>query len=95
MIVLRLDPLTDRDIEKILENKRNIGSVENFISEARRHGVYELLTNPQSLDLLVTVIESGGGWPESRLETFEKACLQLVLEHNEEHQAAKHYKDPI
>ena len=94
VIVLRLDPLTDRDIEKILENKRNIGSVENFFSEARRRGVYELLTNPQSLDLLAKVVASGGGWPESRLETFEKACLKFVLEHNEEHQAAWHNKGP-
>ena len=92
VIVLRLDPLTDRDIEKILENKKNIGSVENFISEARKRGVDELLTNPQSLDLLATVVASGGGWPKSKLETFEKACLQLVLEHNDEHQAASQYK---
>ena len=94
VIVLCLDRLTPQDIEKILENRTNIGSVETFISEARERGVYGLLTNPQSLDLLAKVVASGGGWPKSRLETFEKACLQLVLEHNEEHRAARYYKGP-
>ena len=35
--------------------------------------------------MLADVVAGGGGWPESRLETFEKACRQLVCEHNEEH----------
>ena len=90
VIVLRLDQLTDKDIKEILGNQKNIGRAENFIREAKERGVYELLKNPQSLKLLVKVVASGGDWPKSRLETFEKACRQLVLEHNEEHQAARY-----
>lgn len=94
VIVLRLDQLTDEDIKEILENQKNIGRAETFIREAKERGVYELLKNPQSLKLLVKVVASGRYWPKSRLETFEKACRQLVLEHNEEHQAARYYERP-
>ena len=94
VIVLRLDQLTDEDIKEILENQKNIGRAETFIREAKERGVYELLKNPQSLELLVKVAASGGDWPKSRLETFEKACRQLVLEHNEEHQAARYNERP-
>ena len=94
VIVLRLDQLTPQNIEEILENRGNIGSAEKFISEAQKRGVDELLTNPQSLDLLAKVVADGRGWPKSRLETFEKACRLLVHERNEEHQAARYYTDP-
>ena len=43
-----------------------------------------LLTNPQSLELLVRAVAEGG-WPESRLDTFERACSHIARERNEEH----------
>ena len=83
--VLRLNPLTYPDIIQILNGHPDIGDAQAFIAEARERGVDGLLVNPQSLTMLADVVARGGGWPESRLETFEKACSQIVREHNEEH----------
>ena len=87
--VLRLDPLTDGDIASILEARRDIDDARAFIETARKRGVEGLLENPQTLEMVAGVVGGGGGWPESRMQTFEMACRQMVLEHNEEHQAAQ------
>ena len=87
---LRLDPLTNSDVEKILMDwLGNVDDADEFIAKAGDRKIDGLLTNPQSLDLLVKAVTGGGSWPESRLETFGQACRQMVLEHNEEHQAAR------
>ena len=84
--VLRLDPLTDSDIIRILNDRWGDGDAQEFIDAARERSVNGLLKNPQSLIMLDEVVAEGGSWPESRLETFEKACSKIVREHNEEHQ---------
>lgn len=87
---LRLDPLTNSDVEKILTDwLGNVDDADAFIAKAGDRRIDGLLTNPQSLDLLVKAVTGSRRWPESRLETFEQACSQMVLEHNEEHQAAR------
>ncbi len=86
---LRLDPLTNSDVEKILNASPRVDDAAAFIAAAWERRVDGLLTNPQSLDLLVKAVAGGGSWPESRLETFERACRQMVLELNEEHQVAR------
>ena len=85
--VLRLNPLTDSDIAQLLKTHPDVNDAEAFIAEANERGMDGLLANPQSLDLLARAVV-GGDWPESRKETFEMACGQMVREHNEEHQAA-------
>ncbi len=85
---LRLDPLTDSDIETILSTRPGIDSPQVFIEQAEARGVDGLLTNPQTLNMLADVVGGRGGWPQSRLETFEMACRQMVAEHNEEHSHA-------
>ena len=85
--VLRLDPLTDQDIIQIL-NAQQVEDAHRFVEEAQKRGVGGLLTNPQTLKLLVQAMASGG-WPESRLDTFERACRQMVREPNKTHQAAR------
>ncbi len=87
--VLRLYPLTDTDVTSILDARAEIGDAGAFIEEARKRGVEGLLENPQTLEMLADVVGGGGGWPESRKETFEMASGQMVLEHNEEHQASQ------
>ncbi len=88
--VLRLDPLTDESIHKILHDNLEIDDPEEFISKARQRGLEILLTNPQSLSMLVKAVAgTGGDWPETRLQTFGMACKTLLREHNEEHQLAK------
>ena len=86
--VLRLNPLTDSDIADIL----NIDDADAFIAAAEERGVEGLLTNPQTLKMLADVV--GDDWPKSRKETFERACGQMVREHNEEHQAAQESNSP-
>lgn len=85
--VLRLNPLTEPDIEKMLEAHPNVDNAEAFIAESEGRGIGGLLVNPQTLDLLAKAV-AGGAWPESRQETFELACGQMVRELNRGHQTA-------
>ena len=88
--VLRLDPLTDEDVLKILRDKLKADDPEKFVREAHQKGLETLLTNPQSLKMLAKAVESvGGDWPETRLQTFDMACRTLLREHRQEHQIAK------
>ena len=82
---LRLDPLTPSGIERILGSHPGIEDARAFVERAGERGVDALLTNPQTLNMLADVVSKKAGWPESRLETFEMACLQMATEHNEEH----------
>ena len=81
LTVLQLDPLSEKNIKRILEENHGIANPEGFIADARERGVRGLLTNPQNLDFLAKAV-SAGSWPESRLETFEAACRMLVAEPN-------------
>ena len=44
--------------------------------------------------MLAKAVAGGRSWPESRKETFEMACREIVREHNEEHQAAQESNSP-
>jgi len=81
--VLSLDPLTEQDIRLIVEDR--LGNSDAFIREARQHGVYELLGNPQNLDLIIKVISNQGRWPETRSDIFQQAVELLSSEINKEH----------
>lgn len=87
LTVVRLDPLDETSIRKILGSLIQ-DNPEDVINKAKRMGVWPLLENPLTLELLAGAVE-GGGWPESRLQLFEMACEHwLVGEHNPEHQVA-------
>ena len=79
--VLRLEPLTDADITAIAGNL--VPDAEAFIDEARERGIYDLLQNPQTLKLILSVVGQGG-WPETRTELYQRACEILAREVNEE-----------
>ena len=83
--VLNLDPLSESEVTRIVSSHPEISTPEAFTMEARDRGVGGLLTNPQSLELLVILVAGGGNWPDGRRETFEGACSQLAAEHNTEH----------
>ena len=85
--VLMLDPLTSDDVLRILDG-RKLPDPAAFIASAADRGLDALLANPQSLGMLADVVGSGGKWPESRSETFERACRSLAEEKNEEHRIA-------
>ena len=88
VMVLRLDPLTNEDIEQILAGRSGIDDARTFIASADEKGIGGLLRNPQCLNMLAEVVGDSGRWPASRLELFEAACQQMVREHNDEHIAA-------
>ena len=94
--VLRLDPLSDPDIRAILEDRPDVPDSAEFIWKAGECGIDGLLGNPLTLKMLAKVAAVGDGdtWPESRLETFERACDRMVQEHNPEHQAAVGWNAP-
>ena len=81
LIVLRLDPLSEPDVKRILAENHGITDPEGFIAGASHRGVAGLLANPQNLDLLATAV-SAGNWPKSLPETFEAACRMLISEEN-------------
>ena len=92
--ILRLNLLTDSDIADILNARPDIGDAQAFIALAQERGVYELLKNPQTFEMLADVVAQGRGWPKSRKETFAMACGQMVREPNEGHQAAQESNRP-
>ncbi len=80
---LSLEPLTEQDIIAIASEK--FSDARLFIEEARLRGIYELLTNPQTLKLILAVVIQEGDWPRTRLKLYERACVILSKESNEEH----------
>lgn len=91
--VLRLDPLSDDDIIQILRCNHNLDKPESFVSSAHKRGISALLTNPQSLEMLVYAVANGEKWPSTRIETFGLACRRLIGEHNQEHKLANSVAD--
>ena len=85
--VVRLDPLSKRNIKDILVKNHGVEDADAFVAAARERGVDGLLSNPQNLELLAKSV-ARGKWPNSRKETFEQACRMLVHEPNGEHRVA-------
>ena len=88
VVVLRLDPLTDENIHKILRDNLEVDDPEKFVREASQKGLEALLANPINLEMLVVAVR-GGEWPETRIQTLDMAYRTLLREHNQELQVAK------
>lgn len=84
LVTLLLDPLSNDDILDILQQNHARKDPEAFIEQARKHGVDDLLNNPQTLGLLAKAIR-GETWPDSRQKTFELACEKLAEEASKAH----------
>ena len=91
--VLNLDPLNEQQATGLLQADPNVDNAGNFVKEARDRGVEGLLYNPQTLRLLVRAVHDGA-WPTGRKETFDKACLAMAGEHNEERLSVGALRDP-
>lgn len=88
IVALHLDPLSKDDIIEILRHKPNVPDPNAFMRKAQKNRLDELMSNPQTLNLLVEAL-GGDRWPQSRKEVYEMACRQLVREENAEHRQAK------
>jgi hypothetical protein len=90
VIALHLNPLTEQDIADILKHKASVADAEEFVRQARQHGLEELLHNPQTLNLLVDAVAGNDQqWPQSRSQVYEMACQQLIREPNKAHRDVK------
>lgn len=86
--VLRLEPLQEEDVEDILQRNHGIEDPKTFVAKARQFDAYELLTNPETLRLLVNAVE-GSQWPGTRDELYYTACQKLVQENNKRQRRIK------
>lgn len=89
-VILRLDALTEQGARAIL-GKLLGDEADNFLAEARTRSLHGLLDNPLTLELLTKAVGPDKGWPESRVETLEKACVAVLAEENHEHAAASRH----
>ena len=85
VIVLRLEPLNADEQRRIVEARSEIPDAEAFLAGAAERGVGALLANPQTLVLLVQAVGDNGEFPKGRTETFERACMVLAREPNQDH----------
>ena len=85
---LRLEPLNVDEQKRIVGAESRIADPDAFLFEAADRGVEGLLTNAQTLALLVQVVAENGDFPGGRTETFDEACRLLAREWNEGHQVA-------
>ena len=85
---LHLAPLDDEQILTFAAYwfKSSAAQAHTFVTEARRRDLDGLLTNPQTLRMLIDAVGSKpDDWPRSKAETYAKACAKLVREQNEAH----------
>ena len=94
VIVLRLEPLNADEQRLIVKADPRIADPAAFINEAADRGIEGLLTNAQTLSLLIRVVGENGAFPEGRTETFEEACRLLAGELNDEHRIAAPLPEP-
>ncbi len=81
--VLRLEPLTEAQILHITQNHAS-SDARHFYQEAMERGLEALISNPQTLLMLLSVV-AGGIWPRTRKELYERSATLLLTEPNEEH----------
>ena len=83
--VLRLNPLSRDQARELLTERQDVDGADAFIEHAEAQGISSLLGNPQDLEMLASAVSSGK-WPQTRQETFDLACHQLLQETNQEHE---------
>ena len=85
---LHLEPLSDHDIKTLVMAWQGCdeAGAASFVREAARHSLDGLLDNPQTLRMLTDATSQG--WPQSKTETYAKACEKLAQEFNPEWQDA-------
>ncbi len=94
VIVLRLEPLNADEERLIIGANLKTADPDDFILQAADRGVESLLTNAQTLALLIRVVAENEAFPEGRTETFEEACRLLAREPNDEHRIAAPLPEP-
>lgn len=89
---LHLVPLDDAQITALVMHwqQSDEAAALAFVQAAKDHDLEGLLDNPQTLRMLVKAVGTADkSWPDSKTQTYEIACGQLVREHNAEHLATQ------
>lgn len=81
IVVAHLQPLTPGQQAAVL-TALGEQDPEAFLEKARRLGAEGLSASPLSLRLLHRSVASGGAWPKTRYELFDRATLDLAGEHD-------------
>lgn len=81
--VVSLEPLSKKEIIWILEGEQFLHA-DAFMLDAEKRNVNQLLSNPQTLLMLVEVVIQGD-WPKNKKELYEKCTNLLLKESNQEH----------
>jgi len=88
IVVAQLLPLDFREAKEILRAIREQDAT-GFLERAYSIGAQAFTENPMSLKLLHKAVKSGGAWPRSRFEVFERATKALAFERNSEHKTIR------
>ncbi len=83
-IVGRVMPLNQQEILDFINANGEGQNGEEFLKEAQQRDIVDLLRNPQNLLLVLKAIKNKG-WPDTRLELYENASLELIKEDNPIH----------
>ena len=84
--VLYLDPLSDDDINLILQNDPHVSDANDFIEKAKEFKIFGLLNNPQTLNMLIVAVKGGLEWVTlSKTQVYDLALKQLATEFNDDH----------
>ncbi|HAT8564439.1 TPA: hypothetical protein JA971_12655 [Legionella pneumophila] len=79
-------PFTEKDIIKFAKIYGENG--EQFISEAHKHGIFDLIKNPNTL-LLFIKGKINQSWPNNKSDLFKNACDNLLQEIRQPHRDHK------
>lgn len=87
-VVLKLLPLTNNEIDQIIEESTN-KKTNPFIfrKTAESKGIDTLLTNPQTLLMLIEMVTQIEDWPKTKKDLYQKSSKNLLNEKNKQHSA--------
>ncbi|MDR6146490.1 hypothetical protein QE363_002283 [Sphingomonas sp. SORGH_AS870] len=81
--ILTLEPLSLAESVALMEGELGVKQAQQFHAALHHHGLITLLSNPQSLKLLIEAAD--GGIPDSRADLFDRAARKMLAEHNDKH----------
>lgn len=95
VIELRLESLKEHEIRQILEDHFvHSDAADRFWRQAEQQALLPVMGNPLFLRLMIEAADSQGRLPETRSQTFERACQSLALEANDVHRVEKRDRTP-
>lgn len=88
--VLKLCPLDDDEIKQAVKFHVPEIDIDWFLNGLEKNSLDSLLGNPQLLIMLAKAC-SASSIPESRLQAYDLACRQMILETNDDHLMGQEY----